>query len=204
MEGSGCPRSEGDSPSAEPPRRWRQGGGPAKIWATSIHVAATGPHTSSEVSLTLRRWVTTGQKSRAGPRMTSGASSGPKSHRCPATGQFHPHRGDRDLEAVVREAEAKGRNPRCATCRRRGLFSIPTPARRRHRRRGPRFPSTGPWRRSWRSWRVRTTVCGARDRPCGRPDERGSGPGSSTRGAHRVSGAVDRPQRRRRSCRRAL
>src|ERR1019366_386586 len=42
-------------------------GGPANAWAIDIHSSARSPSTTSPVSATFRRWVTTRQKSSAVP-----------------------------------------------------------------------------------------------------------------------------------------
>src|SRR6266540_2614359 len=58
-------------------------GGPAKIWALIIQSRAPSPVTARAVSSRCRRWATTRQKSRAGPRTTSSPSSGPHTHTSP-------------------------------------------------------------------------------------------------------------------------
>lgn len=58
-------------------------GGPAKACAIDSHWRATGPSAATAVSCRCRRWVTSRQKSSAGPVTRSAAPAGPQVHTAP-------------------------------------------------------------------------------------------------------------------------
>ena len=77
-------------------RAWRFAGGrpgpgaPAKACVIAIHSVAAGPSMARARSSRCLRWVTSRQKSRAGPVIRSSASAGPQAHRAPSgAGRTH-------------------------------------------------------------------------------------------------------------------
>ena len=57
---------------------------PAKAWAIAIHSMAAGPSMTRARSLRCLRWVTSRQKSSAGPLIRLSASAGPHVHAVPS------------------------------------------------------------------------------------------------------------------------
>src|SRR6185437_9133801 len=106
--------------------------GPAKACAMSSQASASGPIATNRRSARCRRWVTSRQKSSAGPVTCWAASAGPvgpQAHRSP-DGPASSIRKASAGAGRPRTAYAKSRvrTPRCATCRSRSVGTRDTPS----------------------------------------------------------------------------
>ena len=95
----------------------------------SSHRSASGPTATRAVSARCTRWVTSRQKSYAGPVTVCAASSGPQVQASPGR-SVSATRNSSVGAGSPRTAKEKlrVRMPRCATCRTRSLTSGGTPS----------------------------------------------------------------------------